>query len=93
MRLNTAQPPYCTRKCWQDNLSNKAGKVAADLFAKKKIEKKYHDECKRLQNGDQLFSVATMNRWVHSSTFNPSPQDMTSMWDSVADFVVLCINA
>lgn len=76
-----------------DNLSNRAGKVAADLFAKKKIDKKYHDECKRLQNGDQLFSVATMNRWVHSSTFNPSPQHMTSMWDSIADFVVLCINA
>jgi len=76
-----------------DNLSNRAGKVAADLFAKKKIDKKYHDECRRLQNGDQLFSVATMNRWVHSPTFNPSPQHMTSMWDSIADFVILCINA
>jgi hypothetical protein len=76
-----------------DNLSNRAGKVAADLYAKRKIDKKYHDECKRLQNGDQLFSVATMNRWVHSSTFNPSPQHMTSMWDSISDFVVLCINA
>ncbi|MGO8184383.1 hypothetical protein [Rhizobium leguminosarum] len=76
-----------------DNLSNRAGKVVTDLFAKKKIDKKYHDECKRLQNGDQLFSVATMNRWVHSPTFNPSPQHMTSMWDSLSDLVVLCINA
>lgn len=76
-----------------DNLSKRAEKVVADLFAKKKIDKKYHDECKRLQNGDQLFSVATMNRWVHSSKFNPSPQHMTSMWDSLSEFVVLCINA
>lgn len=76
-----------------DHLSIRAAKVAADLLARKKIDKKYHDECKRLQNGDQLFSVATMNRWVHSSTFNPSPQHMTSMWDSLSDFVVLCINA
>ncbi|MBA9030398.1 hypothetical protein [Rhizobium leguminosarum] len=76
-----------------DSLSNRAGKVATDLFAKKKIDKKYYDECKRLQNGDQLFSVATMNRWVHSSTFNPSPQHLTSMWDSISDMVVLCINA
>lgn len=76
-----------------DNLSKRAEKVVADLFAKKKIDKKYHDECKRLQNGDQLFSVATMNRWVHSPKFNPSPQHMTSMWDSLSDFVVLCINA
>ncbi|MBY5357828.1 hypothetical protein HFO94_30705 [Rhizobium leguminosarum] len=75
------------------NLANKAGKVAADLFAKKKIDKKYHDECKRLQNGGQLLSVATVNRWVHSPRFNPSPQHVTSMWDSIADFVVLCINA
>lgn len=76
-----------------DNLSTRAAKVAADLWAKKKIDKKYHDECKRLQNGDQLFSVATMNRWVHSPKFNPSPQHLTSMWDSLSDFVVLCINA
>lgn len=76
-----------------DSLSNRAVKVAADLFAKKKIDRKYHDECKRLQNGDQLFSVATMNRWVHSPKFNPSPQHMTSMWDSLSDFIVLCINA
>lgn len=76
-----------------DNLSKRAEKVAADLFAKKKIDKKYHDEIRRLQNGDQLFSVATMNRWVHSPKFNPSPQHMTSMWDSLSDFLVLCINA
>lgn len=76
-----------------DSLANRASKVVADLFAKKKIDRKYHDECRRLQNGDQLFSVATMNRWVHSPTFNPSPQHMTSMWDSIADFVVLCVNA
>ncbi|MCK3775238.1 hypothetical protein MZK49_00670 [Ensifer sesbaniae] len=76
-----------------DNLSNRAVKVAADLYSKKKIDKKYHDECKRLQNGDQLFSVATMNRWVHSPRFNPSPQHMTAMWDSLSDFIVLCINA
>ncbi|MEB3047694.1 hypothetical protein [Rhizobium mulingense] len=76
-----------------DGLSNRAVKVAAELLAKKKIDKKYHDECKKLQNADQLFSVATMNRWVHSPKFNPSPQHMTSMWDSLSDFVVLCINA
>lgn len=75
-----------------DKLANLAVKVAADLLAKKRIDKKYHDECKKLQNGDQLFSVATMNRWVHSPKFNPSPQHMTSMWDSLSDFVVLCIN-
>lgn len=76
-----------------DNLSKKATKVAADLFEKQKIDKKYHDECRSLQNGDQLFSVATMNRWVHSATFNPSPQHMTSIWDTLSDFIVLCINA
>jgi hypothetical protein len=76
-----------------DGLANRAAKVAADLFAKKKIDKKYYDECRRLQNGDKLFSVATMNRWVHSPTFNPSPQHMTSMWDSISDFVVQCVNA
>jgi len=77
----------------QDKLSNRAGKVLADLLAKKKIDRKYHDECKRLQNADQLFSVATMNAWVHSPTFNPSPQHLTSMWDSLADLIVHCINA
>ncbi len=76
-----------------DSLSNRTGKVVSDLLAKKKIDRKYHDECKKFQNADQLFSVATMNRWVHSPKFNPSAQHMTSMWDSLSEFVVLCINA
>lgn len=76
-----------------DKLSNRALKVAADLLARNKIDKRYHDECKKLHNADQLFSMATMNSWVHSPRFNPSPHHMTSMWDSLSVFIVECINA
>lgn len=76
-----------------DSLAKRAAKVAEDLFLRNTIDKKYYDECKKLQNGDQLFSMATMNRWVHSPKFNPSTQHMTSMWDTLSAFVVLCINA
>ena len=76
-----------------DKLSNRALKVAADLFSRKRIDKRYYDECKKLHNSDQLFSMATMNSWVHSPSFNPSPHHMTSMWDSLSLFIVECINA
>ncbi|MCX5581038.1 hypothetical protein [Kaistia terrae] len=76
-----------------DKLSNRVLKVAADMNARKKIDKRYYDECKKLNNSDQLLSMATMNSWVHSPRFNPSPQHMISMWGSLSTFIVECINA
>jgi hypothetical protein len=76
-----------------DKLSNKAAKVAADLHARGKIDKKYLGEITKLQQGEKLISVDTLNRYVHSPNFNVSPEHLKMLWGTLADFIVHCLAA
>jgi hypothetical protein len=70
-----------------------AAKVAADLRSKGKIDAKYLGAINKLQQGEELVSVDTLNRYVHSPNFNVSPDHLRMLWGTLADFVVLCLEA
>lgn len=76
-----------------DKLAHRVVKVGADLHAKGKIDAKYLGLLKKLPQQDNLFSMDTLNRYVHSPNFAPSPDHLTAMWDGIAGFVVQCLNA
>ena len=76
-----------------DKLNLKALKVGADLVAKSLIDAKYEGVIKKLQQADGLFSIDTLNRYVHSPDFVPSTSHLTALWDQVSRLVVLCLNA
>lgn len=76
-----------------DKLANRLQKVGADLFTKQSIDKKHLDLIKKFKNNDQIVSADTLNRYIHSPSFAPSPQHLTSMWDSLADIIILCLKA
>ncbi len=76
-----------------DKFANRVLKVGHDLFDKKKINNKQLGIIKKFQNTDQIISADTLNRYVHSSNFAPSPDHLTSIWDSMADFIVECLEA
>lgn len=76
-----------------DKLAMKARKIAADLLARGKIDAKYEGLIKKLDQADSLFSVDTLNRYVHSPDFAPSPAHLTALWDQVAPLVVHSLNA
>ncbi len=76
-----------------DKLAQRAVKVATHLHAAGKIDAKYLSLIQKLPNQDKLFSMDTLNRYVHSSDFAPSPKHLTAMWDTAAEFVVNCLNA
>jgi hypothetical protein len=40
---------------------------------------------------DQLISSDTLNRYVHSPQFAPSPEHLVAIWDSIAELVVQCL--
>lgn len=77
----------------QDKLADRAVKVAVDLQAKGKIDKKYLGLIKKLPQADHLFSLDTLNRYVHSPQFAPSPDHLTAMWGMAKDLVVLGLKA
>lgn len=76
-----------------DKLHHKVTKVGADLLAKGKIDKKYADSLKKFSQADQLISADTMNRYVHSPQFSPSPEHLRALWNSLADLIVHCLKA
>jgi hypothetical protein len=74
-----------------DKLARKAAKIAADLQAKGKIDRKYLSGIMKLQQGDELISVDTLNRYVHSPNFNVSPDHLKMLWGTLSEFIVLCL--
>jgi hypothetical protein len=76
-----------------DKLASRVIKIGKDLRAKGKINDKTVGVLSKFQHNDKLVSADTLNRYVHSPNFAPSSDHLTAMWDSLADFVVLCLKA
>jgi hypothetical protein len=76
-----------------DKLARKAVKVATDLQTNGKIDRKYFSAINKLQQGDELISVDTLNRYVHSPNFRVSPDHLKMLWGTLAEFIVLCLAA
>lgn len=76
-----------------DSLARKSEKVARSMNASGKIDVKYMDEIIKIKNGEDIISISTLNRYVHSSTFNVSPQHIRMIWNTLSPFVVICLNS
>lgn len=76
-----------------DKFALKALKVAENLAANGKITAKYLDVFKKFPQYDGLVSADTLHRYVHSPNFAPSPEHLTALWDTLAEFVVQCLKA
>jgi hypothetical protein len=87
-----SQVPLSTVKP-NDSLAKRALRIAENLEATGKINQKYLDVFKKFPQYDSLVSADTLNRYVHSTNFAPSPEHLAAMWDTLADFIVHCLNA
>ena len=76
-----------------DALTKKVLRIAEDLHSKGKIDQKYLLLFKKFPQYDSLVSADTLNRYVHSQNFAPSPEHLTALWDALADFIVHCLCA
>lgn len=74
-----------------DKLARRVEKVGKALFSHGKIDKKQLDATKKFSHNYQLISADTLNRYVHSASFAPSPKDLEALWDTLADLVVACL--
>jgi hypothetical protein len=76
-----------------DKLARKAAKIAEDMRYQGKIDQKYLGVINKLQQGEGLLSMDTLNRYVHSPNFNVSPEHLKMLWATLSEFVVLCLTA
>ncbi|MCG4257705.1 hypothetical protein [Acetobacter senegalensis] len=90
---NFVERAPCATVHGNDKLAIKAGKVADQLFAEGRINKKYQGVIRKLQQGDELLSIDTLNRYVHSPNFNVSPEHLRMLWSTLSEFIILCLRA
>ena len=76
-----------------DKLAARLLKVGKHMEANGKLDQKQLGVLSKFQQGDKIVSADTLNRYVHSPNFAPSPEHLASMWDSLADVIVLCLEA
>ena len=76
-----------------DKLATRLEKVGLHLKSAGHIDAKQVDVIRKFKQGDKLVSADTLNKYVHSPNFAPSPEHLMSMWDSLADVVVLSLKA
>jgi len=77
----------------QDKLAARLEKVGKHLFDQNKIDKKQLGVLTKFKQSDHLVSADTLNRYVHSPNFAPSPEHLASLWDSLSETVVLCLES
>lgn len=76
-----------------DKLAARLEKVGKHLRGAGKIDEKQIDVIKKFKQGDKLVSADTLNKYVHSPNFAPSPEHLMAIWDSLAEIIVLCLKA
>ena len=74
-----------------DKLARRVEKAGNALFSHGKIDKKQLEVTKKFSQNYQLISADTLNRYVHSPSFAPSPKDLQALWDTLADLIVACL--
>jgi hypothetical protein len=74
-----------------DKLATRLEKVGRHLESARKIDSKQMDVIRKFKQGEKLVSADSLNKYVHSPNFAPSPEHLMSMWDSLADVIVLCL--
>lgn len=76
-----------------DKLATRLEKAALHLQAAGTIDGKQVDVIRKFKQGDKVVSADTLNRYVHSPNFAPSPEHLMSVWDSLADVIVHMLQA
>jgi len=75
-----------------DSLSRKVGLVSANLLQRHIIDRDYFDELERIRLNDQLISVASMQRYIHSPDFAPMENELRTYWVRLGRLLAAMLN-
>jgi hypothetical protein len=76
----------------QDNLGRKVGVVSAHLLQRQVIDRAYYEELERIRLNDQLISIASMQRYIHSPEFAPMENELRTYWVRLGRFLVAMLS-
>lgn len=69
------------------NLSSNVRVVADHLLEREAISQHYREELERLRQHDELISIASMQRYIHSHNFAPLRNELVAYWTRLAPFL------
>ena len=75
-----------------DTLAQKVRQVSAHLLNRQIIDQAYHDELDRMRLNDQLISIASMQRYIHSLEFAPLENELRTYWVRLGRFIIATLN-
>lgn len=75
----------------RDTLARNVGVVANDLQARGMITPEYRAKIDRLRQNDELISIASLHRYVHSPRFAPMAAELTAYWTRLGEFLRVCL--
>jgi hypothetical protein len=76
----------------QEGLARRVGAVAASLRDRGLIDGGYWHELERLRRDDQLISIPSMQRYIHSPDFAPTENELRTYWTRLNRFLVACLS-
>lgn len=76
-----------------DKLSKKFSKALTHMHSAGLIDKKYHDNLKKFEQSEPLFSTHTLHAYIHSPDFFPSDHHLKNMWDTLELFTIRCLKS
>jgi hypothetical protein len=68
-------------------------KIAAHMHSNGLIDESYMKILTKLEGKTMLLSIDTLHQYVHSKHLFPSSGDLKSKWDTLTEFVVICLKA
>lgn len=73
--------------------SDRFREASKHMLSQGVIEQEYFDILRTMHKKEELLSINSMNKYVHSADLSPSPKHLCSVWDTVQRFVVACLKA
>lgn len=71
-----------------DDLSRNVGTVASHLLQRNIIDQPYFDEIERIRRNDELISIRSMQRYIHSPNFAPTINELQTFWVRLGHLIV-----
>ena len=92
--LELSVEAYIANNSLQANgtLSQKVGVVSRNLFDRGIIDRSYYEELERIRQNDQLISITSMQRYIHSPDFAPMEGEIRAYWMRLGRFLLATLN-
>lgn len=76
----------------KDGLATQFRDVAGDLLKRHLIDDEYFQELERLRLHDELISIRSMQRFLHSENFTPNSGELTTYWARLRVFLLRALS-